>query len=189
MSSALVLYRKAVEQGFRDFLSDGPDAVIQVDTHIGDFAAEELRRYCRSAPAVILAPLGFPQVLRAGGVAIAEIMYAAYVITKYRSSAVRNDMAMQIVECIYRELPFKSSWSEEICSKTPTDIEGVNLYNGTIDKMGLSLWAVKWKQMIHLTFDDIYDSLDDFLRLYAEYDINADNQTDSDQLIEVPGPT
>lgn len=185
MASRLIAYREAVENSFREQL---PDAV-HLFTHHGEFGEKEIKAYLVKAPCVILAPLGIPDMKVAGPNVLATIMYGAFVLTRSRPELPRGDAAMAIAEVIATFLPYEGFG----LARRPSDVEAANLYSGTIDQMGMALWAIRWRQTIELAAKDdcTYASLDDFLRLDAAYQLDAvDDPDDFDahQTIELPGP-
>ncbi len=192
-ASTLVYFKDSVERAFRDFLPTGPDGVLHVATHVGEFGANEVKRYLTKAPAVILAPLGFPDIERAGGAVRFNVNYAAFVVVKHGKAGVdRNDAALAIVERIGLEVPFLAGG--EACAQAPTNVEAGNLYTGVVDKMGMSLWAVRWRQVVQVPkLDDCaYDALPDFLRLVAEYNLDETDDPDdfdAEQQVDLPGPS
>lgn len=189
--STLVKYRKAVEAKVREVLPGGPDGVRTVVTHVGEFGPDEVERYAASAPAVILAPLGFADISRAGGMVLAALNYAAFVLTKSMANDSRGDIAMAVMEELFKILPYEK-WSVEACAQAPRDIEAGNLYTGKVDEMGVSLWAVRWRQTVQIQATDVSD-LADFLRLDATYNLDpgADDPDDfnAPQTITLPGPS
>jgi hypothetical protein len=189
--STLVKYRKAVEAGVRAALPDGPDGVQLVTTHIGEFGPDEVQRYAASAPAVILAPLGMPDIKRAGGMSIITVNYGAFILTKSMTKDDRGDIALAIIEELAKLLPYET-WDPGACAQAPKDIDAGNLYTGTVDEMGVSLWVVRWRQAVQIQKTDT-SNLADFLRL-AVTDYNLDpgeadpNDPAHPQTIELPGP-
>lgn len=181
--SKLVAYQEAVEQAFRGFLLDGPDGVLQVDTSASEVTIEDIEKYSRQAPCVILAPLGGKH-RRAGATVFNDQMYSASILTKARAAADRLKMAQAIKEMILIELPF----IKLPCATAPTNIEDFNLTGDLHDEMALCLWVIRWSQEVTLSQYDI-SSLDDFLRLHVDYHLDElGDEPDSEQMIELPGP-
>jgi hypothetical protein len=185
--SVLVDFRRAVEQTIRQLLPAGSDGVRHVSSHVGEFGEREIMEYAVNAPAVILAPLGMPQVQRAGGGVLVTVNYGAFILTKSMSVDSRGDIALAIIEEILRVLPYQT-WGG---AQAPKDIESGNLYAGKIDDMGLSLWVIRWQQTLQL-LTQLPTDIADFLRLHATYNLDpgADDPDDWDapQTIELPGP-
>ena len=188
MTSRLIDYAQAVESVFRSKYPSGAEGV-HISTHIGEFGEEEIRRYSKKLPAVVLAPLGIPSAQRAGGNSIAHVNWGAFIFTRDRPELPRGPAAMALAEVALSFLPFEAFG----CAQAPQDIEAGNLYNGDFDKMGLAVWAIRWKQRLELAAKDdcSYASMDDFLRLHAEYQLDAvddPDDFDGEQMIEVEGP-
>jgi hypothetical protein len=188
MTSRLIAYAQAVESVFRTHYPNGVDGV-QISTHIGEFGEEEIRRYSKKLPAVVLAPLGIPKAQRAGGNSIAEVNWGAFIFARDRPELSRGLAAMALAEVALTFLPFEAFG----CAQAPQDVEAGNLYNGDFDKMGLAVWAVRWRQRLELAAKDdcSYATLDDFLRLHAEYQLDPVDDPDdfaAPQTIEVEGP-
>ena len=188
--STLVTYRKAVEARVTEVMPIGPDGIRTITTHVGEFGPREVEEYAASAPAIILAPLGFPEVGRAGGMVRATLNYGAFILTKSMANDSRGDIALAVIEELLKILPYEN-WSVEACAQVPRDIEAGNLYTGKVDDMGVSLWAVRWRQTVQLQATDV-SGLADFLRLDATYNLDpgADDPDDFDapQTIELEGP-
>ena len=192
MTSRIVAYKDAVEARFRELL---PTAV-HLFTHHGEFGEKELKTYLVKAPCVILAPIGMPKAVVAGPNVMAEIGYAAFILTRSRPELERLDAALMITEVILGFLPYEPFG----LARKPSDVEAANLYSGAIDGAGMALWAIRWRQTIELAAKDDcrYNELDDFLRLHATYHVDADLDTipgdddpdnwDAPQTIELPGP-
>ena len=187
-ASRLVAYKDEVELIFRNELPAGPDGVLHVATHVGRFGEDEVRRYLVKSPAVVLAPLNFDDIARAGGTSVFTIHYGAFVIVTHKNGVSRDDIAFAIIERIGLFLP--TMWTE--CGQAPTEVDAGNLYTGKIDKLGLALWAIRWKQAIQIPQLDQcdIDRLDDFLRLNATYNLDDPDDPDdfdAEQQIELPG--
>jgi hypothetical protein len=165
---------------------------MHVSTHVGEFGQNEIKRYLTKAPAVILAPLGIPDITRSGGGVIFTFNYAAFVVVRHgKGGTDRGDSALAILERIGLELPYMSF--RESCAQAPKDIDSGNLYTGVVDKMGMSLWAVRWKQSVQVPklAQCEYDALDDFLRLNATYNLDETDDPDdfdAEQQVDLPGP-
>jgi hypothetical protein len=184
-TSKLIDFAQAVESTFRQQMPSD----VEVSTHIGEFDEDAIRRYMKKTPAVVLAPLGVPAAIRGGGNSMVTVNWAAFVLTRDRPELSRGFAAMAISEVALSFLPFQSFG----CAKVADDIEAANLYNGTFDKMGLAVWAVRWKSVLMLPTKDecLYDSMDDFLRLHAEYQLDPVDDPDdfaAPQTIELEGP-
>lgn len=185
MASRLIAYNEAVKTVFREKL---PTEVALVKHH-GEFGEKEIKAYLVKAPCVILAPLGLPDMKPMGPNVFATVQYAAFILTRSKPELERGDAAMAIAEVIATFLPYEGFG----LARKPADVEAANLYSGTIDQMGMSLWAVRWRQVVELAAKDdcTYSDLADFLRLDATYQLDAvDDPDDWDaaQTVELPGP-
>lgn len=185
MTSRLIQYKEAVEARFRALLPTS----VHLFTHHGEFGESELKSYLVKAPCVILAPVGMPKASVAGPNVMAEIGYAAFVLTRSRPEMDRGEAALMITETILGFLPYEPFG----LARKPSDVEAANLYSGKIDNAGMALWAVRWRQVIELAAKDDcrYQELDDFLRLHATYQVehpDDPNNWDAPQTVELPGP-
>lgn len=185
MSSKLVDYAQAVESVFHQSLPQD----ITISTHMGEFGEEEIRRFMVKTPAVVLAPLAVDKVTRAGGNALVSAHWAAFIMTRDKPELSRGFAALAITEAVLGFIPFTTFG----CARAPEDVESANLYSGKVDRMGLTLWAVRWRSMIQLAAKDecSYASLDDFLRLNTTYNLDpVDDPADFDaeQMTELEGP-
>lgn len=185
MASRLIAYKEAVESTFRTKLP----TEVNLFTHHGEFGEKEIKAYLVKAPCVILAPLGLPSMTVFGSNVVATMQYGAFVLTRSKPELPRGDAAMAISEVIAMFLPYEGFG----LARRPSDVEAANLYSGTIDQMGMALWAVRWRQAIELAAKDdcTYDDLAAFLRLDATYQLDEEDDPDdwdAHQTVELEGP-
>jgi hypothetical protein len=93
-----------------------------------------------------------------------------YLVTGGTSIEKRDAGAMVLAEEVARQVT-KNTWAHED-TRAPTEIEAINQYSGELDKIGVALWSVSWKQTTKLTdAEAIEATLDDFESLYTDFDL------------------
>ena len=124
--------------------------------HDGRFKASELRRWALRAPAVLIAWLGTPRA-EAPGVLWTDCdhRFAAFVVTRDRAaqrpkekSLPRGKAARSIVYVLLLLIP-RARWGLTDIGAAE-NLRAVNLYSGEVDKAGVALWAVTWRQALRL---------------------------------------
>lgn len=187
--STLIEYQDAVEARVREILPGGSNGVRTVSTHIGEFGEREVREYAPASPAVILAPMGFTDVVPTGGSVRAVFSYSAYVLAKTMGHGDRGQIVMAIIGALIPALPRERFHA---CAKAPQGITAGNLYTGPVDDMGIALWAIQWEQVLALGGVDP-STLADFITLHSTYNLDpgADDPDDfsAPQTITLPGPS
>ena len=157
---------------------------VAVEEHGGRFDAAELKRVAVRAPAVFVAVLGVGDVRELGGEIGAALNMGAFVITTSASSAPRDEAALAIVQALLGLVP-GNRWGR--AEGNPDRITAENLFSSTIDKRGVAMWAVSWRQRTTITdFDAAIASLDDFLRCDVQYP-SGDGAPVAEDLITLQG--
>ena len=92
---------------------------------------------------------------------------------------------MSIVASLLPLVP-NSTWDLDDQVAGARQVRADNLFSREIDRNGVALWAVTWRHTVTLNQVDIA-TLDDFLHLRTEFDINADGDADlTDDLLFGP---
>lgn len=152
----------------------GPD--VTVEAHGGRFDRAELARYSKRAPAVLVAALGFPRVAERPR-ARPSVQFAAFVVCRDAPGASRDTQALTLAEALVRLIP-GNRWSLDDL-EAPEPPSAQNLYNGDIDRLGIAMWAVSWRQVVALTpLRDIAD-LADFATFHGTHHIGDGPDTES----------
>lgn len=138
--------------------------VATVQEYGGEFDAAEVEQVSFSAPAVFIAVLGWrgmPTSTRLTGKHIRQYRLGAFIATKHAKRELRMRAAMAIAERLTIGL---RTWAPHV--STPIEIAGLedeptaeNLFSRGIDKRGMALWLVDWRQCIRPTvpLEQLYD--------------------------------
>lgn len=120
------------------------------EAHPGPVTATEIARFSKRTPAVLAACVGVAGVSEAGdGRADADLRMAAFVLAGDRSGLSRDRGALAVVEGILEWLPRFHPGSGLIAAP-PEQIRAENLFSGALDRAGVALWAVSWRQRLRL---------------------------------------
>lgn len=141
-----------------------PAEVATVQEYVGEFDAAEVEQVSFSAPAVFIAVLGWrgmPTSTRLTGKHVRQYRLGAFIATKHAKRELRMRAAMTIAERLTIGL---RTWVPHV--STPIEIAGLedeptaeNLFSRGIDKRGMALWLVDWRQCIRPTvpLEQLYD--------------------------------
>lgn len=129
----------------RDWLPD----LKECSVHDGRFTADEVRRWAIRTPAVRLACLGLASVGDSGDERSEPVLQlAAMVVTRDGAGMPRGKSARNLVDCLVSRVP-RERWG--LTGVGPAgNLRADNLYSGKIDKFGVALWAVLWRQTLRL---------------------------------------
>ena len=143
---------------------------VKVEGHGGRFSADELQRYGAKAPTVLVAILGLGELTASGSTVDASVACAALVVTSDRPSLPRDLGALAIVTTLAPALP-GNAFALDVSGAT--NVRADNLYSAQVDKLGVALWALTWRQP-GVTLNALDPAaLDDFLMLHVDYDAAA----------------
>lgn len=138
--------------------------VATVQEYGGEFDAAEVNQLSFAAPAVFIAVLGWRGTntsTRLTGKHVRQYRLGAFIATKHVRRELRMRAAMAIAERLTIGL---RTWAPHV--STPIEIAGLedeptaeNLFSRGIDKQGLALWLVDWRQCIRPTvpLEQLYD--------------------------------
>ena len=134
------------------------------DVHDGRFDLAELKRRTLQTPAVLVSCLGTVSVTDQGDESLNALRHwAAFILTGTLPGLTRGDGARNLVDALEililrgvlrtDEITGEQSLSNRWGLKGVGPAEQVrsqNLYGGTIDKQGVALWIVSWRQSLRL---------------------------------------
>ena len=138
--------------------------VATVQEYGGEFDAAEVDQISFAAPAVLIAVLGWrgmPNSTRLTGKHVRQYRLGAFIATKHARRELRMRAAMAIADKLVIGL---RAWAPNV--STPIEIAGLedeptaeNLFGRSIDKRGMALWLVDWRQCIRPTvpLEQLYD--------------------------------
>lgn len=135
--------------------------------HGGRFDLQELRRVAAKAPAVFVACLGFGDAEEEGDTT-AELSWAAYVVTKDAPGKPRDEAALAIAQALAVHIP-GNRWGLDDAEGRPEGIRGQNLYSDRLDKQGVAMWAISWRQRMNLGGAVDSAELAAFVTFHAEH--------------------
>lgn len=176
-SAPFVAYRREITSGLRadDLLTDVAKASFV--EHDGPFGDADVERWSVHLPAVIvgIADVGETSIL--GPQTIATVTGATTVLAKEKDQALA--IAGRVLRAIARD-PASGAF------RSPTKVRARNFYGPKTVELGVSLWMITWEQDVKIGELADADTLDDFAKLFHEFAMGDDDNTeDLDQLIEL----
>lgn len=150
-------FRRAVadDLGALDALSG-----VAVETWDGRFDPEALRMMAPRAPAVFLGVQLLTDFQRAGDAWWCEASMAAVVLTQDRAGRPRDAQALDYAPAIAARVldTERTPWDglTEGQALDPSNVRADNLAALKLDKRGLAMWAVTWRQRIKLVAAEAY---------------------------------
>jgi hypothetical protein len=142
---------------------------IQVVEHGGPITLEELKRVATRAPALVVACLGVPSITREGMQVTTDAAYAVFCVAAKSPSETQGDIALALVSLASLDIPGQR-WNQA-ASGVPQQIAATNLYSSALDKVGLALWAIRWRQKVDLDRTALMAALEPFETFVGEYDV------------------
>lgn len=156
----------------------------EVKAHGGRFSLEELKAASARAPSVRVACLGFPDIAQSEAGVKAQTAWGAFVIAGDQTQAHRDALALTLVWALALIIP-GNCWSYSDTVDQARQVRADNLFSRELDKNGIALWAVTWRQEIDIAGSDLTE-LNDFVLCHVDYDINQDGETDLSDEIDLP---
>jgi phage gp37-like protein len=157
---------------------------VHCDSHGGRFDLNELKRVSSKAPAAYVATLGFSNLKELSGTYEATVAWGVFVVAKDQRGAKRDQVALSIVDMLSLILP-GNNWSLDESLGTPERIQADNLFSALIDKAGVAMWAITWRQHMELgraMTEDELATLDLFATFDARFPIADDAPETKDQV-------
>ncbi|KMQ74004.1 phage protein Gp37 [Marinobacter subterrani] len=143
--------------------------------HGGRFDLQELKRWSRRAPAVLVAAVQIPEAAR-NRVNQVTVRWVAYVVASDAPGVSRDVIALDYTEALLRCIK-DNRWGLDNTQR-PENVAAENLYSGPADRQGIALWAVSWQQALTLRATDISD-LADFAIYSATHQVGDGPDTES----------
>ena len=120
--------------------------------HGGRFDLGELKRISGRTPAVYVAITGTGRGQAVGtGETDLPLQMAAFIITSDRKGLSRTDASLNIAEYLIGVISGNSFDFQGAHPAGP--VTGKNLYNGSLDRVGIALWGITWSQTLRLGKD------------------------------------
>lgn len=166
------------------------DRVQTVERHIGRFnEVDDIKRWMSGKDGgVRICAQRVVNYYNEGNRLIGTVEFAAFVFCADLFAYAKDQRAEVIAGRLAKALMIKGGWLGTQAKKAPDGVRSDNLYTTAIDKIGLGIWGVTWRQDWPL--DDPIDeaTLDDFLRCNFKAEL-ADGAPACEAMIELPGPT
>lgn len=145
--------------------------VKEVEFFDGEFGTDEIDRYSKVAPSIIISMDGGEST--SSGNSINETLkFDAFVLTKSDTARKRTAAALIIYEHFLRFLHFPPTFVAE--TQNPSKIISKNLFGEKIDEMGLALWVCRWEQRLTIPGAINASTLDNFVTLYLTNTVAQD---------------
>lgn len=158
--------RTAIIDDFKTNLADIRDNCLPYG---GKFGKDDVKRYAMKSPAVLVSCLGLVEAKADGcGSVDAVFAWGSFIITTDKQGLLRDVGALAILTAITGRIP-DNKWGLADVGY-PEQVRGENLYSGEIDKVGVALWGVTWRQSMTLGGLD-ETTLDIFAQFHADWDI------------------
>lgn len=157
---SLVSLRAAIEDRLQAAI---PQA--HASTHRGPFTLADVKRIATRSPALVVACLGMPRASREGVFTVCEAAWGVFVITTDKAGIKRDDLSMTLAESV-TALVSTERWGGH-AMKAASDISSANLYSVALDKEGVALWSVRWRQAVEISMG-AHAELHDFKTLAGD---------------------
>lgn len=120
------------------------------EAHRGPVTGGEIARLSKRAPAVLAACLGVAAAAETGDRRVdARLRLAAFVVTADRVGLPKDRAALSVVEGLLEYLPGFHPGAG-LPAGSAEDLRAENLFSGPLDRTGVALWAVTWRQALRL---------------------------------------
>ena len=120
------------------------------EAHRGPVTGGEIARLSKRAPAVLAACLGVAAAAETGDRRVdARLRLAAFVVTADRVGLPKERAALAVVEGLLEYLPGFHPGAG-LPAGSAEDLRAENLFSGPLDRTGVALWAVTWRQGLRL---------------------------------------
>lgn len=125
-----------------------PSSVVtEVDLFDGEFGTDEIDRYSVKANAIIITIDGGDSTSRGNSI-YEQLRFDIFILTK-STSALKRSLASKIIyEHLIRLVHFPGEFTAT--TKTPEHVTSKNLFGEKLDEQGLSLWAVRFDQLVEI---------------------------------------
>lgn len=157
-----------------DFIKAQLPSLKTCESHGGRFDLEELRRWGKKAPAVLVAitDAGNPMM---GQAIESQVTYVLFVITRDSAAVQRDAAAINLVQGILTMLPGQvwppaEEEAENPFVAEPERVSAQNFFSTALDAEGVAMWAISFRQTVSLgdAAGSDLSALDDFIRFTGE---------------------
>ncbi|SHG64773.1 hypothetical protein SAMN05428958_102525 [Pantoea sesami] len=163
-----------------------PDRVDIVERHVGQFSTpEEVKRYLSGRSGCVrLAALRVRNITNRSGMT-GLVTWAAYVMTTDSWGYSRDTRCEVLAGKIARRISLRDAPFAMKAERMAENISAENIYSGSLDNLGVSLWTVSWEQIFRLDEEIDMATLPEFLRLGASFVVNGQSATPEPDIINV----
>lgn len=144
-----------------------PDRVPVIERHIGQFnTPDEVKRYLSDRQGCIrVAALRVRDIRHEAGGTVGLVTWVAYVMATDDWGYGRDLRAEVMTSKVCRRLAQPAAAKGMGAERKASDISADNIYSGSLDDLGVTMWAVMWHQEFKLDEETDISVLPDFLRL------------------------
>jgi len=144
-----------------------PDRVPVIERHIGQFnTPDEVKRYLSDRQGCIrVAALRVRDVRHEAGGTVGLVTWVAYVMATDDWGYGRDLRAEVMTSKVCRRLAEPAAAKGMGAERKASEISADNIYSGSLDDLGVPMWAVMWHQEFKLDEEPDISVLPDFLRL------------------------
>jgi hypothetical protein len=126
---------------------------VQVTVHGGDFRTDDLTKYAKNAPAVVVSLLHVDVETTATSEVWANCTFGIACIAKPRPPRDQHAMCVDLVDATLRAL--RGSFWDLLDLSPPKQITARNLFGAGLDKIGgIGMWAIGFHQSVELAEDE-----------------------------------
>ena len=140
------------------------DKRIHIAAHPGTFNAEEIKRLMNQTPAVVTS------LVRASDQDVQDESwcdFVSWVVYRADNQDLLYDGALKIVSALIPVIRnMDAAWS----IGGGTNIQAESLYSGTLDRMNVTLWAVRWRWQVRAMSGDGAIPMPEDLYYFEGYD-------------------
>ncbi|EGG93496.1 hypothetical protein IMCC1989_1152 [gamma proteobacterium IMCC1989] len=152
----------------------------EVSLHPGRFNLDELKRIGTKAPAVYVSLMGTPTVKRIEtGENEVYIRLAAFIVTRDERKLPKDEAALAIVESLLVVIPCQR-WGLKNTSDA-VNVKADNLFNGSIERKGVAMWAITWEQTLRIG-EDVWGGGVLPSEVYVSEDPDNENEEDYERM-------
>lgn len=158
---------------------------VHVSEHGGPFNLEELDRVAKKLPAAVVVCLN-ARGGDYGSVLTLDAQWAVFCVVKNETGeGLKNkrDVAGLLLAEAVASVVMRDRWNVDVldeegqlvpkpqASGVAKNLDINNLFSGAIDKRGVALLAVRWRQQVDLIGPEVVNTLDAFETFFGTYDV------------------
>lgn len=164
--SSLLDARDAYEQALKQY---GPLQGVNVHTHGGTFSQQELERYSKASPAVVLALLAFT-VDTLEGYLKASAQWGIICIAEDKPGhdKAKDRRVVEIASLVSTAI--LTNWADLNVEFRPQQIENTNMFGTALDRIGAAMWGLEFSSSFEIT-DPAAETAVPFTTLGVKWDL------------------